>query len=70
MSVTTPTFETEKSSILLKSENRLAEEKIKILKDLTSNFRDKTVTYTITGTDMLRAMRDGDSIDKYTSDDK
>lgn len=64
MNTTTPTFETEKSSILLKSESRLAEEKIKILKDLTSNFRDKTVTYVLTGTDMLRAMRDGNSIDK------
>lgn len=64
MNTTTPTFETEKSSVLLKSESRLAEEKIKILKDLTSNFRDKTVTHVLTGTDMLRAMRDGNSIDK------
>lgn len=70
MSIIIPTFEKEKSPVLLKSESKLAEEKIKILKDLTNNFRDKSITYTVTGTDMLRAMRDGNSIDKYTSNDK
>ena len=64
MNSTTPTCETEKSSVLLKSQSGLVEEKIKILKDLTSNFRDKTVTYVLTGADMLRAIRDGNSIDK------
>lgn len=64
MNTTTSTLETKKSSVLLKSKSRLTKEKIKILKDLTSNFRDKTVTHVLTGTDILRAMRDGNSINK------
>lgn len=41
----------------------LLKARIEHLKELTKNFRDKTTVSTLTGVDIIRTMRDGNSID-------